>query len=151
MADNAEYIELNKKEIRKIENDSLKIINLYKEIERRAEKKANWAVNELIYLEKLSKISPVPIFSLHGSWAGAFGMSQFLPSSYVKWAVDGNGDGVVNLFEVEDAIFSVGNYLRANGWSDSDEARRAAVFHYNNSKDYVQAVLLLAEKIKDSI
>ncbi len=151
MADNAEFVELNKKELYKLEKDSLRIIKLDKEIERRAAKKAAWAITELMYLEKLNEISPIPINDLRGSWAGAFGMSQFLPSSYVKWAVDGNGDGVINLFETEDAIFSVGNYLKANGWGSSDSAKRAAVFHYNNSKDYVRAVLLLADKIRDSI
>ncbi|NQD36634.1 lytic murein transglycosylase B [Permianibacter sp. IMCC34836] len=52
-----------------------------------------------------------------GSYAGAMGMGQFMPTSYRKWAVDFDGDGQVNLFQTPaDAIGSVGNYFRIHGW-----------------------------------
>lgn len=117
-------------------------------IKKRAGTKSNWALNELLALEKMTKISPVPITDLMGSWAGAFGIPQFLPSSYIKWAVDGNGDGIINLFIFEDAIYSVANYLKENGWGRSRESQRAAVFLYNNSTDYVDAVFRLAQKLR---
>jgi len=50
---------------------------------------------------------------------------------------------------VEDAIHSVGNYLNVNGWGNARQAQEKAVFHYNNSKDYVDAVLKLAEKLSE--
>jgi membrane-bound lytic murein transglycosylase B len=43
---------------------------------------------------------------------------------------------------------SIGNYLKTNGWSDNINDKKAALHHYNNSDDYVYAVLKLASKIK---
>ncbi|MFC4174716.1 lytic murein transglycosylase [Microvirga sp. GCM10011540] len=52
-----------------------------------------------------------------GSWAGAMGHTQFMPSSYMKHAVDGNRDGVRDIWtSVPDALASTANYLRQHGW-----------------------------------
>ena len=52
-----------------------------------------------------------------GSYAGAMGYGQFMPTSYRKWAVDFDGDGQVNLFtSTADAIGSVANYFKVHGW-----------------------------------
>ncbi|WP_046863111.1 lytic murein transglycosylase [Microvirga massiliensis] len=52
-----------------------------------------------------------------GSWAGAMGQTQFMPSSFVKYAVDGNGDGRRDIWRsVPDALASTANYLRQHGW-----------------------------------
>lgn len=52
-----------------------------------------------------------------GSWAGALGQTQFMPSSFMKYAVDGNGDGVRDIWSsVPDAMASTANYLRQHGW-----------------------------------
>lgn len=52
-----------------------------------------------------------------GSYAGAMGTGQFMPSSYRTWAVDGDGDGTRDLFASQpDAIHSVANYLKRHGW-----------------------------------
>ena len=144
-----QFIDLNKKQIREMSDiSSDKYNELDNKIQQRAIKKSNWAINEIIALYKMQRVSPIPIETIFGSWAGAFGMSQFLPSSYISWAVDGNNDGKINLYDKEDAIFSVANYLSSNGWSDNNESKRKAVFHYNNSNDYVNAVLTLASKSK---
>ncbi|TAE31398.1 MAG: hypothetical protein EAZ92_02835 [Candidatus Kapaibacterium sp.] len=114
----------------------------------KAQKKASWAIGELIALQQMRKISPIPIQQLRGSWAGAFGLSQFIPSSYVKLAVDGNGDGKINLFDVRDAAHSVGHYLSNAGWGASKKARHRAVYNYNHSDDYVNAVLGLCTRLE---
>lgn len=55
--------------------------------------------------------------SLHGSWAGAFGHMQFMPSTFVSFAVDGDNDGVVDISNsIPDALASAGNYLSQVGW-----------------------------------
>ena len=150
MAEQDEYIKMNKKELhRKFDGDKSELPKLEKKIKRRASKKANWALDQLVALQKVDSLMPIPVVKLKGSWAGAFGMSQFLPESYVKWAVDGNGDNVVNLFEKEDAIYSVANYLKTNGWGPTQKNKRDAVFHYNNSSAYVDAVLKLASLITE--
>lgn len=149
MCNEPEYIELNKKEIElKFPNDKEKVDSLSNILYIRSNKKANWALNELLALEKLHSKHNIQVGDLYGSWAGAFGICQFLPSSYLKYAVDGNDDGIVDLYNTSDAIFSVANYLNKNGWSLREQDQRKAVFAYNNSKAYVEAVLQLASMIK---
>ena len=54
---------------------------------------------------------------MYGSWAGAMGHTQFMPSSYTQYAIDGDGDGVANLWESEaDALTSAANFLHKLGW-----------------------------------
>lgn len=53
---------------------------------------------------------------LRGSFAGAMGYGQFMPSSYQQYAVDFNGDGHINLWDPVDAIGSVAHYFQAHGW-----------------------------------
>jgi lytic murein transglycosylase len=59
----------------------------------------------------------LPRDAMKGSWAGAFGQSQFLPSSYVAHGRDGDGDGKVDIRgNLPDVFHSIGQYLAANGW-----------------------------------
>ena len=51
-----------------------------------------------------------------GSYAGAMGLGQFMPSSFLRWAVDFNGDGERDLWNPEDAIGSIANYFSKHGW-----------------------------------
>lgn len=51
-----------------------------------------------------------------GSFAGAMGLGQFMPTSFLNWAVDFNGDGRKDLWDPEDAIGSVANYFKQHGW-----------------------------------
>ncbi len=149
MCNEPEYIKLNEKEIElkfpddKKKQDSLKIV-----LKERSEKKSQWAINEILALETMRNRYKVPIGDIYGSWAGAFGIPQFLPSSYIKYAIDGNNDGVVDLFNLSDAVFSVANYLKSYGWSEKPSEQRRAIFSYNNSTAYVEAVLKLAEFAK---
>lgn len=57
---------------------------------------------------------------LKGSFAGAMGYGQFMPSSYKQYAVDFNGDGHINLWDPVDAIGSVANYFKEHGWTKGD-------------------------------
>ncbi|MBF4664218.1 lytic murein transglycosylase B [Cronobacter malonaticus] len=58
--------------------------------------------------------------ALKGSFAGAMGYGQFMPSSYKEYAVDFNGDGHINLWDPEDAIGSVAHYFQQHGWVKGD-------------------------------
>lgn len=58
-----------------------------------------------------------PPEKLRGSWAGAMGQPQFLPSSYLAYARDGDGDGKADIWDsAPDALASIANYLVENGW-----------------------------------
>jgi membrane-bound lytic murein transglycosylase B len=59
-----------------------------------------------------------------GSWAGAMGQTQFMPSAYLKYAVDGDGDGRKNIWtDVPDALASVANYMKTVGWQGAGWGR----------------------------
>lgn len=72
---------------------------------------------ELNDLLLMSREEREDIFDFTGSYAGAMGMPQFMPSSYRKWAVDFDGDGHRNIWgSVPDVAASVANYMKAHGW-----------------------------------
>ncbi|WP_075123263.1 lytic murein transglycosylase B, partial [Pseudomonas aeruginosa] len=58
--------------------------------------------------------------ALRGSYAGAMGYGQFMPSSFTKYAVDFDGDGHIDLWNPRDAIGSVANYFKQHGWVNGD-------------------------------
>jgi membrane-bound lytic murein transglycosylase B len=71
-------------------------------------------LEELLLLSREKGIDPL---SVKGSYAGAVGLPQFMPSSYRRYAVDYDGDGVIDLrTSAPDAIGSVANYIREFGW-----------------------------------
>ncbi len=82
--------------------------------------------------------------NLSVSTAGAVGWMQFLPSTWKRWAVDANGDGIADPYNPADAIFTAARYLHAAGASKNVGQ---AVFAYNHAGWYVQSVLLRAELI----
>ena len=90
--------------------------------------------------------------TLRGSTSGAFGVPQFLPTSYLRYGTDANGDGRVDLFDVDDAAASCARYLAAEGWRPgcSPATQRAVIRQYNHSDAYVSAVLTIARAIDGS-
>ena len=76
------------------------------------------------------------------SSAGAIGWMQFMPSTWMRWGVDANGDGIADPWTASDAIFSAARYLAAAG-APGDLYR--AVFAYNHADWYVHEVLSLAD------
>ena len=86
---------------------------------------------------------------IRGSGSGAFGYAQFLPSSYLDYAVDGDGDGRVSPYDPADAAASCAHYFVRHGWHAglTRAQRRAAVWQYNRSDAYVDTVLTLAARI----
>ncbi|GMQ94980.1 MAG: hypothetical protein BMS9Abin13_090 [Patescibacteria group bacterium] len=112
-------------------------------------KKINWrnfALKQLKHLLHLAQKNNRDVFSIKGSWAGALGLPQFIPSSYNTYAVDGNGDGVVDLFHHPDAIMSVAHYLKENRWGK--DSKRRVLLRYNNATFYVNLVLKFRKKLK---
>lgn len=72
---------------------------------------------EFIATLKLLQAGDIQVDGLTGSWAGAFGHTQFMPSTYARIAVDGDGDGRRDLVaSIPDALASTANYLKRAGW-----------------------------------
>ncbi|MCG9004175.1 lytic murein transglycosylase B [Laribacter hongkongensis] len=80
-------------------------------------RRAAFFQNELAEFLTLAREEKADPQSFKGSYAGAMGMAQFMPSSFRQWAVDGNGDGRRDIWGTPaDAIASVANYLKQHGW-----------------------------------
>lgn len=118
-------------------------------IEGLAKRRAEWAYHELkCFLEIIQDESIDPL-EVYGSHAGALGMAQFIPSSYLAYAQ--SKKGLENwLLNREEAIFSIGNYLKSHGWKRkmTTESKRKILWYYNHSEPYVETILRLAQKIK---
>ncbi len=73
--------------------------------------------DELLAALKILQDDRIPRREFVGSWAGAMGQAQFLPSSYLKYAVDFDGDGKADIWRsVPDVLASIANYLQKMGW-----------------------------------
>jgi lytic murein transglycosylase len=88
-----------------------------------------------------------------GGWAGEIGPMQFLPSSYVKHAVDYDGDGRRDLFNsVPDMLASTANYLKAFGWKAGQPwgpgtANHAVLREWNKAEVYVKTIAAASERM----
>ena len=112
-------------------------------------RRAKWAENELKAYLKICNIYNLDPFAVRGSTHGAFGLLQFIPSSFLMFAVDGNGDGAIDLFNTEDAFHSTGNYLSKFGWDMLDEKKqRKVLWKYNHDRVYVDIVAKYAKAIR---
>lgn len=83
-------------------------------------RRAKYFSGELETFLIMARHEGVDPLALKGSFAGAMGYGQFMPSSFKEFAVDFNGNGQVNLWDPEDAIGSVANYFKAHGWVKGD-------------------------------
>jgi membrane-bound lytic murein transglycosylase B len=84
-----------------------------------------------------------------GSYAGAMGIPQFIPTSYRKFAIDGNGDGKRDLWSSwDDVISSVANYLRVHGWREGEPVVATATLADSDLSRFDTAKLELNETVK---
>lgn len=118
--------------------------------DQKADRKAEWAYKELKAFLTYTARHEVDAVSVKGSYAGAMGIAQFMPSNILAYGVDGNGDGRIDLFDDVDAIFSIASYLKHYGWKPGIDDKKAykVVYHYNRSKYYVNTILKIAELLK---
>ena len=84
--------------------------------------------NQLIALMKIADKNKLDINDIGGSWAGAMGHFQFIPTTLAQYGTDGNGDKRVDIINsVGDAMFSAGNYLNKLGWNKNERIVRRVV------------------------
>jgi len=81
-------------------------------------RRQNYGRNQLIAALKISQQEGIDPAEMTGSWAGAFGHTQFIPTTFLAYAVDGDGDGVRDLWNSHaDALASAASYLNRSGWT----------------------------------
>ena len=115
----------------------------------RAKRKAKWAVYELSNLVHIANDLGIDPLTISGSFSGALGPAQFIPSSFRLFGIDGDGDGIANPFNLADAKFSIGHYLKIFGWAEDApiEQTRKAVWFYNRSQVYVNTIMMIYDKL----
>jgi lytic murein transglycosylase len=90
---------------------------------------------------------------MRGAWAGEIGQTQFMPSSYLKFAVDFNGDGSRDLVhDTADVLASTANFLHGSGWKpgagwDEGQPNFPVLLEWNRAKVYSKTIALLADRI----
>ena len=80
------------------------------------QRRSEFFTNELLILLKLIDTKKIDYKTLYGSWAGAFGFFQFMPSTIRNHAIDHNVDNYIDLKDPDDAYASAANYLNKIGW-----------------------------------
>lgn len=113
-------------------------------------KRSDWAYKELAAFIRFTRAAGIDPLSVPGSIYGAIGLCQFMPSNLEPLGADGNNDGVVNLFEPQDAVASLAYYLSKNGWKSgmSRDMRIKVLKRYNNSFTYANTILTMAEALQ---
>jgi membrane-bound lytic murein transglycosylase B len=84
--------------------------------------------NELLTALRIIEEGHIPVEQMSGSWAGAMGQCQFMPSTFYTYARDGDGDGRVDIWNsVPDVFASAANYLSQNGWQSDERWGREVI------------------------
>tara|TARA_B100002051_G_scaffold116847_1_gene111138 strand:+ start:59 stop:1060 length:1002 start_codon:yes stop_codon:yes gene_type:complete len=109
-------------------------------------RRSEFFTNELITLLKLIETKKVDHKSLYGSWAGAFGYFQFMPSTIDNYAIDYNNNKEINLKNNIDAFASAANYLSKIGWRTERPCFYKVVLKDNIPNKYLNTS---AQKIKN--
>ena len=108
---------------------------------------------ELIAALKILQRGDLPPSQMIGAYAGEIGQTQFLPSSYIKYGVDFDGNGHVDLrHSVPDVLASTANLLKTNGWRAGEPYRQGTanfdvMREWNTSELYRRALVLFAERL----
>ena len=109
-------------------------------------RRSEFFTNELIIILKLIDEGVIDSEILFGSWAGAFGNFQFMPSTINNYAVDYNADNLIDLKSFEDSFASAANYINKLGWKKNDPCFYKVKLKNNIPKKYLNTS---AKKIKN--
>jgi membrane-bound lytic murein transglycosylase B len=102
-------------------------------------------LEQFILLTRDMKLNPLAV---KGSYAGAMGAPQFMPSNYRRYAVDAGGDGRIDLWNNwPDVCASIGNYLKEHGWNPGEAVLSDAVVEPGKAADLDGRKLALAETV----
>ena len=93
--------------------------------------------NELLILLRLIENKQINYKTLYGSWAGAFGFFQFMPSTMKNYAIDFDGNNYIDLKNNIDAYASAANYLKKIGWKSNEPCFYKIVLSKDTPKKYL--------------
>ncbi len=116
-------------------------------------RRSKFFTNELVSALKIVQRRDMSPSEMRGAWAGEIGQTQFLASSYVKYAVDFDRNGRRDLIRsVPDVLGSTANYLKAKGWRRGQPwgpgtANYGVIKKWNKASVYVQTISVMADKI----
>ena len=121
-----------------------------KKFEKSAKRRSKWAYAELKAFLKYAYQEGFDPAEIPGSFAGAMGYAQFMPSNILAYGKDGNDDGIVDLLTHPDSIASIANFLKRHGWRPgiSRKKKEKVIYHYNHSDYYVKTNLKIADRLK---
>ncbi len=109
-------------------------------------RRSEFFTKELLILLKLIEKEQIDYKTLYGSWAGAFGFFQFMPSTINNHAIDYNNDDYIDLKNPNDAYASAGNYLNNMGWKENSHCFYRIDLDENIPKKYLN---VSAKKLKN--
>ncbi|MGE0767746.1 MAG: lytic transglycosylase domain-containing protein [Hyphomicrobiaceae bacterium] len=110
--------------------------------------------NELTNALRIIDRGDISVERMRGGWAGEIGPMQFLPSSYVKYSVDFDGDGHRDLFRsVPDMLASTANYFKQKGWQSGQSwgegtHNYGVIREWNKAEVYVRTIATMAQKMR---
>jgi membrane-bound lytic murein transglycosylase B len=101
-------------------------------------RRSQYFTGELMKALKLKEVYQFEASEMVGSWAGAMGHTQFMPSAYTDYAIDGDGDGKADLWNsTTDALTSAANFLQQLGWQRNERWGREVSLPDNFSYEYL--------------
>ena len=119
-------------------------------LQEKLDEKSLWAYREVKALLTHCERNNLDPRALIGSEYGAIGICQFMPTNLEAYTDDGDGDGIIDLFNPNDAIVSTAKFLAVHNWAKAEDiaAQRRVIMRYNISSRYANTVLALAESLE---
>ncbi|MFH1853158.1 MAG: lytic murein transglycosylase [Candidatus Neomarinimicrobiota bacterium] len=131
-----------------------RVVDVFHTVAHDIPRKRQWAERELLQFFNFCIDNQLDPGTVWGSYAGAIGYAQFIPSSLNSYGKDNNGDGRVDPYIWEDALESVANYLVQNRYErkstdfNRDSRNWKSIYTYNHSDNYVKVVIEFRTELK---
>lgn len=114
-------------------------------------RRSGFFTGQLLDALRIVQRGDLSVGEMRGAWAGELGQTQFMPTSYVRFAVDFDGNGHADLIRsVPDVLASTANYLRGYGWSGrswENGANMGALRGWNKAEVYARSIAYFATKL----
>lgn len=114
-------------------------------------RRSDFFTGQLLDALRIVQRGDLSVGEMRGAWAGELGQTQFMPTSYVRFAVDFDGNGRADLIRsAPDVLASTANYLKGYGWSGSswqNGANQGALAGWNKAGVYQKTIALFATKL----